>query len=326
MLSVVACLPNSKHIFHSKNNNDCSAAMQAYYSQLRFFGVRSISSLAQHSRGVSVTKKNTKYTSQVSFLKSKKKYVGAVSTSVKKRSPFDFTPQAKSFIKKITSKKRSLALYNRRQLIKAADKLASLKTGRVHTNRSIKPFVDRTHPFKNKRGPLMTKRNKRLSFFFRAVRSLSSQLFSGYRAKELKSRRRRRHFKFFASVNQLGFSTEWRRRAAYSIKNERVRWGYNLAKFKKKRMFYYKLSSRIFFRRFFGFSNHTKVSNFQNPFRKSPIGYLKFFNMYKHKPYSLVKSLRWLKSYFSFYNMQAAKYLTFISYNNTNSLFRSSAF
>lgn len=70
------------------------------------------------------------------------------------------------------------------------------------TSRLLKPEVERTHPFKNKRGPLMTKRNKRLNFFFRAVRSLSSQLFSGYKANEMRSRRKRRHMKFFANINK----------------------------------------------------------------------------------------------------------------------------
>lgn len=166
---------------------------------------------------------------RVAPVRSKKttKAVGSRGSAV---SLFDISKHTKAYIKssvargKVSNKSGGvLTLQRRRQLIQAADKLAALKAGRSYVSRSIKPSVDKTHPFKNKRGPLMTKRNKRLSFFFRAVRSLSSQLFSGYRAKELKARRRRRHFKFFASVNQAGLSSDWHRRAFYSIKNERVR-------------------------------------------------------------------------------------------------------
>lgn len=49
--------------------------------------------------------------------------------------------------------------------IKSSDVAVAMATGRLFIDRRLSPSIDETHPFKNKKGPLMTKRNKRLNFF-----------------------------------------------------------------------------------------------------------------------------------------------------------------
>lgn len=107
--------------------------------------------------------------------------------------------------------------------IKLIDETNAILIGRIKVDRRLSPTIDETHPFKNKRGRLATKRNKRMQHFFRTIRSLSSQLFVGHKVKELATRRRRRHFKFFGKI-RVGVLDAWERgRISYSTKNERVR-------------------------------------------------------------------------------------------------------
>lgn len=57
------------------------------------------------------------------------------------------------------------------------------------------------------------------------MRSLASQVFTGYRLRETRVRRRRRHFKFFGKIlsDVLSHSIRGGDEDGYSVKNERVR-------------------------------------------------------------------------------------------------------